>query len=119
MSENEKKDPRLTRRLLVARVAGGVGLVVAAAVAPETAEAQSGRSDNDPRDSAGYGRSGRTDNDPNDGAGRGRSGGYRRGTGITDNDPSDGPGNGRGGSRGRSVSDNDPSDAPGRGRGWR
>ena len=81
MSENEKKDPRLTRRLLVAKVAGGVGLVAATVAVPETAEAQ-------------Y-RTGITDNDPSDGPGRGR-GGYRGGyTGRTDRDPYDGPGRGR------------------------
>jgi hypothetical protein len=122
MSDSEKKDPRLSRRLLVARLVGGASLAVAAVAAPETAEAQvrTVATDNDPYDAPGRGRygTGLTDNDPNDAPGNGR--GYRRryGTGITDNDPSDGPGNGRGGGRrfygGRT--DADPYDAPGRGR---
>jgi len=60
-------DPRLSRRLIVARLAGGAGLLASGA-----AQAQSGRSDSDPNDRPGYGRSGRTDQDPSDGPGRGR-----------------------------------------------
>jgi hypothetical protein len=100
------KDPRLSRRLIVAHLAGGAGLLAAA-----SASAQTGRSDSDPGDRAGSGRTGRTDNDPSDGPGRGRG----ASSGRTDSDPSDGPGRGRGGNTGRT--DNDPSDGPGRGRG--
>lgn len=68
MSKDEKS-ARLGRRLLVTRATLGLG---AGAALAGGAAAQSGRSDNDPRDAAGYGRSGRTDNDPSDGVGRGR-----------------------------------------------
>ena len=97
-------ESRLSRRLLVLRVAalGGTGTALAACVP------------NAPGPVVSRG-TGITDRDPSDGPGNGR-GGYR-GTGITDRDPSDGPGNGRGGSRGTGVTDRDPSDGPGRGRG--
>lgn len=101
------QDSRLSRRLIVARLAGGAGLLAAGG-----ASAQSGRSDSDSGDRAGFGRSGRTDQDPSDGPGRGRG---SSGTGRTDSDPSDGPGRGRGTQSGRT--DSDPSDGPGRGRG--
>ena len=69
MADQRDDAQRLTRRLLVTRVAT-LGTASAAGLAP--AQAQSGRSDNDPRDAAGSGRTNRTDNDPNDGVGRGR-----------------------------------------------
>ena len=82
MAEKDPKDSRLTRRLIIARVARGTGLAVAAVagaviLAPSEAGAQRNV----------------TDSDPNDGAGRGRGGGSS--TGYTDRDPSDGPGRGR------------------------
>jgi hypothetical protein len=109
------KDPRLSRRLMVARVAGG-GAAVASVIASE-ASAQRSVTDADPRDGAGQGRgsgggqyrTNATDRDPNDGPGRGRGTGSS--TGYTDRDPSDGPGRGRSG-----RTDSDPSDGPGRGR---
>ena len=107
------RDPRLGRRLLVVRLAAGLG---AAAAAGEAGAA--GRA---PVTPAGQGATTpvRTDNDPSDAAGYGR-GGYSGG-GRTDNDPRDSAGYGRGGYAPprRSVTDNDPSDGAGRGRGWR
>ncbi|MEI6161310.1 MAG: hypothetical protein WCP77_15860 [Roseococcus sp.] len=116
MADQNKKDSRLSRRLIVARAASGAGLVAAATVASE-ASAQRSVTDADPRDGAGAGRgsaggqlrTNATDRDPNDGAGRGRGAGSS--TGRTDSDPSDGPGRGRSG-----RTDSDPSDGPGRGR---
>lgn len=66
-TEANGKDPRLSRRLIIAQLAGGAGLLVAGG-----ASAQSGRSDSDSIDRAGFGRTGRTDSDPSDGPGRGR-----------------------------------------------
>ena len=99
-------EERLSRRLLVVRVAalGGTTVALNACVAPG------------PTYSVPVRGTGITDADPNDGPGQGRGG--RRGTGITDADPNDGPGQGRGGYRGGTTgrTDSDPRDAPGRGR---
>lgn len=117
MSDSTPKDPRLSRRLMVARVASGAGLIAAAATLPSEASAQRSVTDADPRDGVGQGRgsgggqyrTNATDRDPSDGAGRGRGTGSS--TGYTDRDPTDGPGRGRSG-----RTDSDPSDGPGRGR---
>ena len=123
---------RLSRRLMVVRVASLAGATVAltSCVAPAPIYTQlpiatqrgTGITDADPNDGPGNGRGGRrgtgvTDRDPNDGPGNGR-GGYRgvSGTGITDRDPNDGPGRGRGGYRGTGRTDSDPRDGVGRGR---
>lgn len=137
-------EERLSRRLLVLRVAalGGTSVAVSACVAPGPAyygnpapvliPRGTGMTDADPSDGPGQGRGGSrvgggyrtglTDADPNDGPGQGR-GGHRGNpyrTGLTDSDPNDGPGQGRGGNRGGSYrtgrTDSDPRDAPGRGR---
>lgn len=125
-------EERLSRRLMVLRVAAIAGTSTAlagcvAAPAPAYYSAPvargTGITDADPNDGPGNGRGGRrgtgiTDRDPSDGPGNGR-GGYRGvsgGTGITDRDPNDGPGRGRGGYRGTGRTDSDPRDAPGRGR---
>ncbi|UPY37661.1 hypothetical protein [Sediminicoccus sp. KRV36] len=117
MADHDKKDPRLSRRLMVARAASGAGLVAAVTAVASEASAQRGVTDADPRDGAGQGRgsgggqyrTNATDRDPSDGPGRGRGTGSS--TGFTDRDPSDGPGRGRSG-----RTDSDPSDGPGRGR---
>lgn len=113
---SDPSDPRLSRRLIVARAAGGAGLFAAAAI-PGEAAAQRNVTDADPRDAAGRGRgsgggqyrTNATDSDPRDAAGRGRGTGSS--TGYTDRDPTDGPGRGRSG-----RTDSDPSDGAGRGR---
>lgn len=78
-------EERLSRRLLVVRVAalGGTTVALNACVAPG------------PTYSVPVRGTGITDADPNDGPGQGR-GGYRGGTtGRTDSDPRDAPGRGR------------------------
>jgi hypothetical protein len=114
--DESPRDPRLGRRLLVLRVAGlGLAATGCTAQAAGPAGTTLARTDNDPRDTPGYGRGG---------YGGGYGSGYapqRRN--VTDNDPRDAEGRGRGYGYSppprRAVTDNDPRDSEGRGRGWR
>lgn len=110
MSNADRADDRLTRRLLLVHaLAGAAGTAVAVSTARPASAQRSGITDTDPGDPEGNGRGGPqrgiTDQDPDDPAGQGRGGPQR---GVTDQDPTDPPGRGRGNRR-RAI-DADPTD---------
>ena len=82
-----KKANRVSRRSFVGLVTGAAA---SAMMATSAKAQQTGRTDSDSGDRAGYGRTGYSDSDSND------RGGYGR-TGATDSDSNDRSGYGRGG----------------------